>query len=158
MKQLQFYKYAALGLLILNLSMITFFFLTKPKKPLHPGPGGPEKAGDILKLDDQQTERFLKFAERHSRQIDIVDMQQRKLMKPYFKSIITGEGTEINDNRIEQALQLERKKIESTYSHFGDIKTLLKSEQQTNFEKFIDHALGKILKEQRKPPPPPKGR
>lgn len=155
MKQLQFYKYATWGLLVLNLSMIAFFFLTAPP-PRQGQEFGRKSAGDIMKMDEQQNESFLQLARQHMQQMDEFNKQQRNLLKPYFNNLI-GTAKIINsDSLLHQVQLLEGKKIKSTYQHFQDVKTILKPEQYVDFEEFIEHALEIILLEQKKNPPPPK--
>ena len=152
MKQLQFYKYAIGGLLVLNLSMIAFFVLTAPP-PKGPRESG-KKAIDILKMDEEQNDFFLQSAQQHVRQMDDFAKQQRILLKLYFSSLIDSENPINSDSLLHQVQLLERKKIESTYQHFEDMKVMLKPEQQVHFEGFIEHALEFILLDKKKQLPP----
>ena len=152
MKQVQFYKYATWGLLGLNLSLIAFFFLTAP--PHHGKKFGKLRANDILKMDEQQNESFLEFAQLHMNQMDELNIHQQNLLKPYFNRLIDTDKMIGPDSILNQVQLLERRKIESTYQHFQDVKAILNPEQYVNFEKFIDHALERILLKQKKPPLP----
>ena len=156
MKQLQFYKYAALGLFLLNFLMITFFFITKPKPPHQEG-GFQKKAVDILKMDEQQHDTFLQFVKQHQRQMEEVNKQQRDLLKPYFYSLSDSTNKVDTESTLDRVQLLERKKIESTYQHFQDVKSILKPEQQAGFEEFMNTALERILLDKQRNSPPPKG-
>lgn len=153
MKQLPFYKYATWGLLVLNLSMVAFFFLTA--SPAQGVETGGKKAVDILKLDQQQHESFLLLVRQHIQLMDDFSNQQRKLLQPYFNSLIDLNKTNDFDSLLNQVQLLERKKIESVYQHFQDVKSILKPTQQENFAAFIDHAVKRILIEQNNQPPEP---
>lgn len=152
MKQLQFYKYATWILLFLNLSMIAFFFLTPP--PSHRGAEGRKGALDIMKLDEQQDELFLQLAQQHMQQMDDFDNQQRNLLKPYFNSLIDKSKTINSDVLLNQVQLLGRKKIESTYQHFQDVKSILRPDQHIDFEEFVEHTMEKILLEKKQKSPP----
>jgi hypothetical protein len=157
MKQFQLYKYATWTLLVLNLALIAFFVFTKPQPP--PNRGGKkfsEKAVDILKLDGQQQDRFLQAAKQHNQQMETINGQQQDLLKPYFNSLINTDQQVNSDTLLQQIQQLERNKIESTYRHFQEVKSMLNSEQQAGFEEFVNHALEIILLDKKKNPPPPK--
>lgn len=155
MKQLQFYKYATWALLLLNLSMVAFFFLTAP-----PPPKGEEfdRKGpiDIVKMDEQQNESFLQLAEQHKKQMVDLNDDQRKLLKPYFNSLINPAIIINSDSLLNQVQLLEQRKIESTYQHFQEVKSMLRPEQQSDFKEFMNRALERILLEQNNPPPPKK--
>ena len=155
MKQLQFYKVATWGLLVLNLSMVAFFFLTAPP-PHHGRKLGGQKAGAIMKMNDQQNESFHLLAEEHMKKMEGFNNQQRNLLKPYFSSLIDSKAAINSDSLLNKVQLLERNKIESTYQHFQDVKSILKPEQHTYFEEFVEHAMGRILLGQKKNLPPPK--
>lgn len=155
MKNLRFYIYATWGLLILNLTMVAFFFLTAPPPSQGTHKRG-EKAVDILKLDKQQDESFILLATQHMQQMDDFNDEQRNLLKPYFNTLIDQSKSVDSDIILNQIQSLERKKIESTYQHFQEVKTILNPSQHLDYEYFIEHAIRKILIDQKKNPPPPK--
>ncbi len=157
MRNLLFYKYATWGLLILNLLMIAFFFLTKPQPPHKKGgPDFAKKAIDILKLDEQQHRTFLQSAKLHNQQMEEINRQQQEVLKPYFNSLINPNNNINADTLLQQVQQLERNKIESTYQHFKEVKSILTENQKADFNEFMDHALKIILLEKEKKPHPPK--
>lgn len=168
MRQIQFYKYATWGLLLLNLVMVAFFLLNKPKRLPPPRDGGRAaeitardgigKTSDILKLEGQQQDVFSNYAEQHIRQMEGFDKQQRNLLKLYFNTLIDSTGNIDADSLLVQASQLELKKIETTYQHLQDIKSILKPDQQAYYEAFMGQILRILLSEQNNsPPPPPRG-
>ena len=132
--------------------MIAFFLLTKPKaSPLNED--GRKKVIDILNLDERQHDDFLKNANEHGRRIRDLDDRQRSLLKPYFYSLVEPIESMDSDSMLSQLILLERSKIESTYNHFRDVKTILRPEQLENFKAFIDHALGRIQMKKIAPAP-----
>ncbi len=156
MKQLQFYKYAAGALLLLNLAIMAFFFFTKPPPHKRGSYNFQKRAVDILKLDEQQHATFLQFAKVHNQKMDAVNEQQRMLLKPYFQSIIDTSKITDSERVLNEVQLLERNKIEVTYRHFQEVKSILNTEQQADFEEFMNNALEIILLETKKNPRPPK--
>ena len=147
MSQLKFYKYAAFGLLVLNVSMLAFFFLTRPG----PGRGGPQKpAIEHLGLDDAQHEEFLKFAHQHEDKMIIIEDQQKELLQAYFNTLVIASNTLDLPSTLERLTQLEKQKVELTYQHFSEIKAILKPNQIKDFESFMKHILKRLLPPKRK--------
>ena len=154
MKNLQFYRYAALALLLLNIGIIAFFIITMPRPP-HGGerPGFSDRAADVLKLDKQQHDTFLDLAKEHSELMRGFNDQQRDLLKPYFQTLAESSSKIDADSLLQRHQEIERKKIESTYKHFQDVKSILKDDQQESFGVFMESALRQILMEGNKKPP-----
>lgn len=151
MTSLQFYKYTTWTLLLLNIAMISFFFLSRPPMlPANHVQG--ENAIDILKLDKLQNETFLKLVRQHIKEMDGYDQQQKNLLRTYFKTVF--DSTNHETNKVTPIIQLEAKKIESTYQHFKKVEALLSPEQQVHFKSFVEHALSRILLETHEPQPP----
>ena len=104
MKQLQLFKYATLGLILLNIGIILFFFLTKPKPP-RPMPEGPNnhamdrRAIDLLGLDENQVVAFRDLARAHSREMRTINEEQRQLLEPYFVAVMDSTAEISNGSR-----------------------------------------------------------
>lgn len=163
MTSIKFYKYAAGLLVLLNLSLIGFFLLTRPKPPgflppPHPGQHKhfQNRAVDILRLDREQHHAFLASADQHRQQMRTLNQQQRDLLKPYFYSLVDTEQALDKERILEETQLLDRKKIEATYEHFDKIKSILREDQKPDFEAFMNQAIGRILLNTKKDLPPPK--
>ncbi|MFK7809208.1 MAG: hypothetical protein AB8F74_15500 [Saprospiraceae bacterium] len=155
MKTSNFYKYTTWGLLLLNLALLSFFLLSKPNHPHKKG--GKKGAPEILKMDQEQSDLFLSYAEKHIKLMDKLDTEQRDLLKEYFGTLTDVQAvSNTSQSTINQILQIEQRKIESTYEHFKEIKLILKPEQQGNYEKFVKRTLRHLLFNQQRPPPPEK--
>lgn len=144
MKQIQFFKYATLLMLVLNLGLVAFFFLTKPKPPMRGETFSP-RAIEILQLDKDQHQAFLQSAEQHGKQMRTINDGQRNLLRPYFNGLVDPSLNLNPDSILQQVQLLERQKVEATYLHFKAVKALLRDEQQNNFEQFMNQALGRLL-------------
>jgi len=146
MNQIKFYKYAIWALVVLNMVVLAFFLLTKPRHPHHSSPKKfQSEVVKTLNLSSQQEVGFKKLAREHHQKMKSMNEQQQKLLLPYFENLIEpSESIEI-DSLLNQSQQLEREKIELTHQHFQDLKQLLNKEQQPLFKglmrKFIDKLL-----------------
>lgn len=154
MKELQFYKIATVGLLLLNLSLIAFFFINRPPRQLPPPKEGRERANEALKLDRKQHEVFLQYANQHMQTMRSLDNQQRDLLRPYFTALTDQQENNYTDSLLNQVLQIERNKIETTYEHFQTVRSILRPDQEPYFEDWVNSALKNVLMENKGPLPP----
>lgn len=155
MSQLKFYKYATWGLLFLNIAVLAFFLLTKPKPPHHSPNDFQSEVIEILNLNSQQKSTFRKLAEAHNQKMKSIIEQQQKLLPPYFESLADSSSNIDKEAILNQFQQMEREKIEVTYQHFQDIKLILDENQLPHFEKLIGRLVDKLLLNNKKNPPPP---
>ena len=159
MKQLKFYKYAAVSLLVLNLVLVVFLLLSPSKGQQLPPPNGHpnhHSATEIMKLDEQQNAAFLENVKVHKTQIERLNKEQRQLLQGYFETLFDGSPSHQNDTLLQQVQAIEVQKIEVTYEHFKAIKVTLKPEQYEGFETFVHKMLKKITSKGRGRPMPRK--
>lgn len=162
MKQLQFFKYATIGLVLLNIGIILFFFLTKPKPPEH-RPGGPQqhpmdrRAIDLLNLNKEQATIFRDLVREHSREMRSINEEQKNALEPYFATVIESVPDPNIQARLDKVMVLEKRKIEVTYKHFEKVKAILEPAQLGEFEIFVKESLNRILGKGGQKPPPPRG-
>lgn len=160
MKQLPFFKYAAGILALLNIAMLAFFFLTKPTGPppmKERGESFHHRAIDLLDLNPEQQTAFKDLAGQHSQLMRSVNRQQSELLAPYFEAIIDTSKMSASNAIMDTILQLERNKIEATFHHFQEVKSLLNESQMADFELFVSESLKVILPNGKNNSPPPKG-
>lgn len=155
MDKLKFYRYAATGLLVLNLAILAFFFLYRP---MVGGPHGQMRPTHLeLGFDETQEEAFHSLAQTHQAMMRRINRQQKDLLADYFNSLDKNEA----DSAAlvpKDYTRLEEEKISGTYNHFLQVKALLRPEQQQKFPTFVDRTLKHILGQGKNKPPRPKGR
>lgn len=173
MKESRFYKISTLVLLIINIGLITFFIINKPKHPPMEG-NTPfqQSAKNILHLTEEQDKAFVQLANQHMQLMRTINKDQADLLKPHFSTILNDSSQMIPTETLEQFSALERKKVVNTYQHFLDIKDMLTPEQMPHFKHFMNQAVQRILlqetpdrpmpsqhikKRGQQPPPPPNG-
>lgn len=152
MKKSQFYKYSAIGLLILNLAMIAFFLLGRPSGPppqhhQNNKRGFIQEAIQVLHLNEEQSSAFIELTKKHRNQMEVIHSKQRELLKPYFLTLNDANhiGDKDSEAILKEAQELERRKIEATYQHFEEVKFILIEEQKPYFKTFMDKAIGIVL-------------
>ncbi|WKN42750.1 hypothetical protein [Tunicatimonas pelagia] len=157
MRQLTLYKYTTGGLLLLNIAVLAFFLLAKPKPPRRPPSDNfQSRVINMLDLTDQQVPTFKELANAHNQKMRSIRGQQQQLLLPYFESLTDSSITIDQEGVLSQIQQLEKEKIEVTYQHLQDLKSMLTKEQLADFEEFADMLIGRLLIDTKKNPPPPK--
>lgn len=155
MSESKFYKYATFGLILINLVILSVFFVGL--KPL--SHGGPNRhlgknPHDLLQLSESQKSEFYILAEAHIEKVKDIDREQKRALEKYFKQL-TLQSQANEDSILTEVNKLESQKIRSTYEHLEEVKALLKDDQSIHFEKFIQHVLADVLgsRQERRPPP-----
>lgn len=153
MDKLTFYRYAALGLLALNLAVLAFFFLYRPL--VGGGEFGRPPAIGVLEMDEEQHEAFLALAGEHQTMMRSINARQKEMLAGYFGQLsgaTIGQTPEVPASY----LALEQDKISGTYAHFLEVEGLLRPEQRAAFPGFVEESLQQILGQERKKPRRPK--
>ena len=162
-KHIQFYKWALIAMILLNIGLLTFFVLNKPHTHRHGNNIHPNSrrafrdvAVNILQLDEQQKPQFIALTKKHNRQMRSIDEQQKEILRLYFSKLLEKSDTTNPDTLINKVNMLEKEKIEVTYQHFEEVKAILNEYQYSDYKEFVNKALEKLLLETKKNPPPPK--
>lgn len=147
MDKLIFYRVSALGMLLLNLGLLTFIVLA----PRGGGPGQMPVKGR-LQLDDAQHDAFLNLADAHGGTMRGLSDRQRDLLVGYFDQL---EDSSIKDSPPlpGEVLELEEQKIKRTYEHLLSVRQLLRPEQVEHYPEFVRGAMSRILIQKNQPLP-----
>lgn len=157
MKKLEFYRIGLITMVVLNLALVSFLIFNKPEN--HPHTHEKEdghfkgRAIQLLDLDEEQQVQFEKLANSHHEEMISIERKQRELLRTYFKQLFS-DGGQLNENINQQVSELDRQKLELTYKHFEEVKSILRPDQQSNFETFLSQAIGELLMDKKNPPPP----
>ena len=154
MNKLKIYQWATWGMLLLNLSMLCFFMLTKPKHPNNKNFNNAVKRE--MDLNEEQEKLFLVSAAKHREQLAIISDRQQVLWQSYFKSLSSPDTLIKNDSVITELKNLEFQKIAVTITHFTEIKSFLKPAQYKGFSVFQQRLLERNFNKDKNIPPPPK--
>jgi hypothetical protein len=161
MSQVKFYKFATIGLILLNVLILSFFIFTMPKKG-GPPPGERPKfqsqVVETLKLNQDQQKEFDRLAKMHSELMKGINKEKSELIKPFFKNL-TKDTIDINkDELLEKIEKLEGKRIIYTYDHFDDLKATLDANQIIAFEELMELFTDRLVMSNNNTPPPRDGR
>ena len=154
MNKLKIYQWATWSMLLLNLSMLCFFMLTKPKHPNNKNFNNAVKRE--MDLNEEQEKLFLVSAAKHREQLAIISDRQQVLWQSYFKSLSSPDTLIKNDSVITELKNLEFQKIAVTTTHFTEIKSFLKPAQYKGFSVFQQRLLERNFNKDKNIPPPPK--
>jgi protein CpxP len=158
MKTNTFLKIALLIMFIINVVLIGFMLLGKPKTPLTAREGSvKEMIANKLNLDEEQREAYFALANQHNKAMMEVNRKARPLVREYFSFLKMEEpNQEIQDSILSSLNQLDRDKVTITYAHFEDVKEICNSDQVVAFEGVMDQLIQQLLGDQKKSPPPPR--
>ena len=137
MDKLTCYRYASIGLLVLNLAILAFFFLYRP---MVGGENPPPPSLDMLDMDEAQRDAVHGLATEHQAIMRSANERQKELLNQYFSHLAETDKTA--PLKLPAVyLRLEEEKISSTYAHFLQIKRLLRPEQRAQFPTFVHQSL-----------------
>ena len=154
MNQNKMYKYATWTLLLLNIAVLAFFIITKPKPPHHlHSKDFKSEVGKILDLSDEQVVSFEAMAKAHNQKMKSINEKQQKLLLPYFKNIADTSKNIDEEEALIQFQKLEREKMEVTHHHLEEVKSLLNETQLPQFKEFVDMFVDRVLRVGKKTPP-----
>ncbi len=153
MKEVRFYKYAALILFVLNialLAILTFGIVNRPPPPGMRGEYFREKAINILNLDEGQQKQFKESADKHLTKIRSISGKQKQFIETYFGSLYNDSITTTADDLPIEMQKLEAEKIKYTYQHLEEVQAILRADQQEAFETFVNELVGMIMNNPKK--------
>lgn len=156
MDQEKFQKYIIGGLVGLNIAVLAFFLLAKP--PRRPQPTFKNNRSEVIEmlhLNNQQAIQLNKLADVHKQKMQEISEHQAKLLLPYFESLVSASQVIEKDSLFKEYQQSEREKIELTYQHLQEIKSLLEEDQLPDFKEFMTKTTNRLLLGNKKNPPPP---
>lgn len=134
MKSSRFYKIIILILVLLNVSIIGFFWWNKP-----PGRGAPISIVKIVSYNKDVAAKITKLEIQHHIQKRKLMGQSRELHEEFYADMSRTEDEELIYLQKIGAIQIEIDKI--TYDFFQGIMNLSTAEQKIELKKFIDKAI-----------------
>ena len=146
-RKIKFWKLSVVGLIILNLFVLSFLFLSHQRKishherfePMPPPMQGGETPGEFLcrelKFNEKQKADFEILRNQHHEAMDSLDEQRRDLHHDYFDLLnnenpyeqkVTALANEIGQNQKARDL--------ITFHHFEAVRKLCNDEQKKHFD------------------------
>jgi hypothetical protein len=148
-KSVKFWKFFAIVLIVLNLTLIGFLLLrpiggrrSEVKVEVAMGNYFVEK----LKLTAPQQRELKRLRENHHAAILALQAEGKKLRKRFFDGLISDTAKSKEDS-IANEIAGNQKQIElMTYSHFQEVKKICTEEQKLIFDDIIQDVLEKMSK------------
>ncbi len=140
MNKLKFFKTVTWILIVINISILVFFYVSQPK---HHG-FDPKNIQRELSLSKSQHQKFIHSANKHRTGIHKLRKKQRQLVMCYFGTISKGSVSDTS-LYVKQLESIESEKLKITYIHFKEIKAILNKKQSKNFNTFMHSLMERIV-------------
>jgi protein CpxP len=149
---------AVFALLLLNFGTLFFLFS-------HKGPGGPGKGPrpldrDIvekLHLNTEQQAKFEQLKKAHHDQMEQSNRDYRAALSNYFALLKNDSVAQGQRDSLQTILtQIQKNRVDVTFQHFNDLKTLAGPENKGNFEVLLPDLMQVILPRRDRSGPPPR--
>ena len=146
MRSLKFYKLVIVVLVVLNISTLAYYTLTKPPHPPKPGD---HQISLRLELDGEAKSKVDVLEKQHHKQKRALMHKDNRLHKKLFQLI----GTDKSPDEILGQIANNRNRMElMTYEFFNEIAEHCNEKQKKELLQFVDMRLNKM----RPGPPPPR--
>lgn len=125
-----------IGLIVLNIAVVTFFLLMKP--PMPEPPHGPKQM--IIKklaLDSKQQEKFETLVKEHRKGMKALHEDIRQAKKTIYKDILDHPAQK--DSLLNDLSNKLMAVDEHNIDHLLKIKKMLKEDQMPAFNKMVDN-------------------
>ncbi len=145
-------------LIIVNLSTLSFFWITRKKDPTHQAKGGGAAAFLIkeLALDSCQKANYSNLIEQHQLAIRNTKKQIEKAKETYFTLL---SDTTVSEQIIKDAATkvsgIEQQADLITFHHLQKVRSICNQEQQKKFDEIIIRVIQMMGRQG--PPPPRRG-
>ena len=145
-------------MLAINVALILFIVLSPPGLPRR------EKArpmkdhiGNQLGFNDKQKETFEKMVKSHREQIREIEMEERVLIKAYFKNLTIEEQGVSSDSLLSKIMFLKGERTKSTFQHLEELKGLCTEEQLEKYDKVMQRVIPRLTGSRGRPGNRPPG-
>ncbi|MFK7757370.1 MAG: hypothetical protein AB8B53_10610 [Flavobacteriales bacterium] len=126
---------AVIILLVVNIGLLVFFFLNKPKRHQHIAPK--ERVIELLQLDDAQVQAYEELIKSHRTDVSALDEQLFEKKKALFALLKTDASTSGETELVAEISALQSE-VELTHlNHFRDVKGLCNADQLTRFNSVV---------------------
>lgn len=148
---------AVAALLVLNLGIMTYLFVSRrPSSEQDEQPLKGKKIDDLfitqLRLSEAQQEQFKSLKFEHRSAMQKRDAEYRSLVEQYF-SLLRGTtlDTVRRDSLQKLLVSIHSQKVSNTFQHFIALKNICSPEQQFLFEQLIPELSHVLMQPPRRP-------
>lgn len=123
-------------ILLIVVNGATLFFLISGRRP-EPGNRFDRTITEVLQLSEDQTRQFNVMKKAHHQEMIRVDREMRSTYETYFY-LLSDTGNIPEKDSLENVLgKKQKEKIQITYQHFNDLKSICTPEQKEKFNELI---------------------
>lgn len=147
-------KEKLLWILIIVLILVngaTIFFMLSGRRPA-PGDKFDRTITEVLQLNQGQIRQFNIMKREHHQEMIRVDREMQSTYEKYFY-LLSDTGNILEKDSLETVLgNNQKEKIQITYQHFNELKSICTSEQKEKFKELIP-LLMQVIDPKKKPSP-----
>jgi len=147
-------KEKLLWILIIVLILVngaTIFFMLSGRRPA-PGDKFDRTITEVLQLNQVQIRQFNIMKREHHQEMIRVDREMQSTYEKYFY-LLSDTGNILEKDSLETVLgNNQKEKIQITYQHFNELKSICTSEQKEKFKELIP-LLMQVIDPKKKPSP-----
>jgi len=140
-------------LALINIGILAFFLIGKPKGHGPKGNRGGEKAHMLIKekfgFDDSQMKSFQKSRMIHMETVKILEKQLTELSRSYY-TIEVANKKEVRDSLMNEINEVSENIYKSNLKHFDEVREICKPEQLPEMRNFVNGLLNRNEKRERK--------
>ncbi|MGB3465409.1 MAG: hypothetical protein WBA74_09065 [Cyclobacteriaceae bacterium] len=146
-------------IIVLINAVLIFLLVSRPQRPsMNPGERQGsiiEKISNRLELSEDQKAKYQLMAGQHGEQMRKLDSDYRALLKAYFETL-DDKSVASDENIKNELLKIEAEKLQYTYTHFEELKSILSEPQKAHFKLIIRDILIALIGDRNKPRPLPR--
>jgi periplasmic protein CpxP/Spy len=159
MTKMKLLSMAVIGLLLINIGILAFLFLSKPMHSPIDGPRGKGEGPKLiiiekLHFDKEQVTQYEKLIDLHQKTVRELDGQIRETKNQLYATL-AAENDKNTDSLQNKLGEIQRQIESAHYNHFEEIKKLCKP-GQTEYFKNLTGELAKFFAPGKKSSPPPR--
>lgn len=157
MDKIKLLTYAVIGLLLLNVGIISFLFFSRPNRNPDENHRRPKEfIAEKLHFDDNQNEKYESIIPIYKDKIDSLDAINKKLKSELYSQLkLPVVNTIVKDSIITLFLANQKQIEQLHFKHFQDIKSICKDTQLGDFNALTEE-LRKMFSNQNSKPHPPR--
>lgn len=138
-----------LVIVLIALNAATLFFIVRGPRPDHENRFD-RTVVDELELNDKQIKQFNAMKREHHQEIMRLDAEMRSVYERYFY-LLTNTMNSSEKDSLETILSNKQKeKIQITYHHFEELKSICTEKQKEKFKKLVP-LLMQVISTQKNP-------
>ena len=136
MNKIRILTIIAVGMMLINMALLAFFFYSKPGPPREEGPR--KLVIEKLRFDATQTKQYDQLIEQHRRDIQSGQDHLRDLKNELFQTLRSDKDSGKKDELISMIGEAQVAIEQIHYAHFEQLKAICKPDQIKAYDEMCD--------------------